>query len=165
MYTSQHTVTPKLVYSCTWAGILKSESEMLKPVLCTWLCDCKVMHYGHVQQIPALALQVKGVSSLTCICWCCRDLKPENIMLNGDGHVVLTDFGLSKESLYGNATTHTFCGTIEYMWVWSAYFIVSVQAYMAQGNCMVTVVWWCLYCVRSSKNECIVSKPKALCCQ
>ncbi|KAL5478192.1 hypothetical protein EMCRGX_G025088 [Ephydatia muelleri] len=44
-----------------------------------------------------------------------RDLKPENIMLNGKGHVVLTDFGLSKESLYGDATTNTFCGTIEYM--------------------------------------------------
>ena len=45
----------------------------------------------------------------------CRDLKPENIMLNSTGHVVLTDFGLSKESLYGDATTHTFCGTVEYM--------------------------------------------------
>jgi p70 ribosomal S6 kinase len=44
-----------------------------------------------------------------------RDLKPENIMLNSKGHVVLTDFGLSKESLYGDATTHTFCGTVEYM--------------------------------------------------
>ncbi|CAI8015167.1 Ribosomal protein S6 kinase beta-2 [Geodia barretti] len=44
-----------------------------------------------------------------------RDLKPENIMLNSEGHVVLTDFGLSKESLYGDATTHTFCGTVEYM--------------------------------------------------
>ncbi len=44
-----------------------------------------------------------------------RDLKPENIMLNHEGHVVLTDFGLSKESLFGDATTNTFCGTIEYM--------------------------------------------------
>ncbi len=44
-----------------------------------------------------------------------RDLKPENIMLDSYGHVVLTDFGLSKESLFGDATTHTFCGTIEYM--------------------------------------------------
>ena len=44
-----------------------------------------------------------------------RDLKPENIMLNGDGHVVLTDFGLSKESIHGDATTNTFCGTVEYM--------------------------------------------------
>ena len=46
----------------------------------------------------------------------CRDLKPENIMLNGRGHVVLTDFGLSKESIHGDTTTNTFCGTIEYMW-------------------------------------------------
>jgi serum/glucocorticoid-regulated kinase 2 len=26
-----------------------------------------------------------------------RDLKPENILIGGDGHIVLTDFGLSKE--------------------------------------------------------------------
>lgn len=44
-----------------------------------------------------------------------RDLKPENIMLNSSGHVVLTDFGLCKESIHGSETTHTFCGTIEYM--------------------------------------------------
>ena len=43
-----------------------------------------------------------------------RDLKPENIMLDTTGHVVLTDFGLCKESVHGNRT-HTFCGTIEYM--------------------------------------------------
>ncbi|CAJ0578817.1 unnamed protein product, partial [Mesorhabditis spiculigera] len=44
-----------------------------------------------------------------------RDLKPENIMLDGNGHVKLTDFGLCKESIEGDAKTHTFCGTIEYM--------------------------------------------------
>ena len=45
-----------------------------------------------------------------------RDLKPENVMLNTRGDVVLTDFGLCKESIHGNMTTHTFCGTIEYMY-------------------------------------------------
>lgn len=44
-----------------------------------------------------------------------RDLKPENIMLNHQGHVKLTDFGLCKESIHDGAVTHTFCGTIEYM--------------------------------------------------
>ena len=42
----------------------------------------------------------------------CRVLKPSNIMLNGQGHVVLTDFGLSKTDFDG--IIHGFCGTIEY---------------------------------------------------
>eukprot|EP00058_Branchiostoma_floridae_P020245 XP_002605735.1 hypothetical protein BRAFLDRAFT_114419 [Branchiostoma floridae] len=45
-----------------------------------------------------------------------RDLKPENILLDQRGHVKLTDFGLCKESIYGTQMTHTFCGTIEYMY-------------------------------------------------
>jgi serine/threonine protein kinase len=43
-----------------------------------------------------------------------RDLKPENVLLSMTGHVVLTDFGLSKE-LDESGTTSTFCGTPEYL--------------------------------------------------
>ncbi len=43
-----------------------------------------------------------------------RDLKPENILLDASGHIKLTDFGLSKESV-DNSKTYSFCGTVEYM--------------------------------------------------
>lgn len=44
-----------------------------------------------------------------------RDLKPENILLDSDGHIKLTDFGLSKESIDEDKKTFSFCGTVEYM--------------------------------------------------
>ncbi|XP_068108356.1 ribosomal protein S6 kinase alpha-5 [Hyperolius riggenbachi] len=45
-----------------------------------------------------------------------RDIKLENILLDSSGHVVLTDFGLSKEFLSDETErTYSFCGTIEYM--------------------------------------------------
>mmetsp|Transcript_4131 Transcript_4131/g.6212 ORF Transcript_4131/g.6212 Transcript_4131/m.6212 type:complete len:474 (-) Transcript_4131:134-1555(-) len=45
-----------------------------------------------------------------------RDLKPENLLLTGDGHICMTDFGISKEGLLSDdARTATFCGTPEYL--------------------------------------------------
>ena len=46
-----------------------------------------------------------------------RDIKLENILLDGEGHIVLTDFGLSREFQPDDTVRRatSFCGTIEYM--------------------------------------------------
>ncbi|CAJ2664444.1 unnamed protein product [Trifolium pratense] len=43
-----------------------------------------------------------------------RDLKPENILMDSDGHVMLTDFGMSKE-IDESERSNSLCGTTEYM--------------------------------------------------
>lgn len=45
-----------------------------------------------------------------------RDLKLDNILVDLNGHIKLTDYGLCKINMKGSqATTTTFCGTPEFM--------------------------------------------------
>ena len=64
-----------------------------------------------------------------------RDLKPENIILGNDGHIKITDFGLSKMNI-GNPTdlTYTFWGTPEYL----------TPEIIEQKGHDKTVDWWSL---------------------
>lgn len=63
-----------------------------------------------------------------------RDLKPENILLAGDGHLKLTDFGLSKTGIMGGGQSYTFCGTPEYL---------SPEVVNGKGHTK-SVDWWSL---------------------
>ena len=66
-----------------------------------------------------------------------RDLKPENIMLDSNGHIKLTDFGLSKMVTKSKEKAFTICGTPQYL----APEILSDDGY---DN---SVDWWSLGCV------------------
>ncbi|KAF5006079.1 hypothetical protein FDECE_7520 [Fusarium decemcellulare] len=44
-----------------------------------------------------------------------RDLKPENCLLDAEGHLLLTDFGLSKVSVDQSESCNSMLGTVEYM--------------------------------------------------
>lgn len=65
-----------------------------------------------------------------------RDLKPENVLLDKDGYIKITDFGLSKTDVVHN-DAKSICGTPEYL----APEVVSMMKY---GK---PVDWWTLGCI------------------
>ncbi|ORZ39991.1 molecular mechanism For the regulation of protein kinase B Akt By hydrophobic motif phosphorylation [Catenaria anguillulae PL171] len=75
-----------------------------------------------------------------------RDLKLENLLIDDDGHVKITDFGLCKEGIGQGDTTSTFCGTPEYL----------APEILEEENYGKTVDWWALGIVT---YEMLVGKP------
>jgi len=66
-----------------------------------------------------------------------RDLKPENILMDRDGHIKITDFGLSKILVEPNDKTFTLCGTPQY---------IAPEVLYKTGYDK-TIDWWSLGCI------------------
>jgi len=82
--------------------------------------------------VAEIILALECLHSNNIIYW---DLKPENVLLDCEGHIKLTDFGLSK--VLESDTTWTFAGTPEYL----APEIVKARTYGKE------VDWWSLGCI------------------
>ncbi|CDW76229.1 ribosomal protein s6 kinase beta-2 [Stylonychia lemnae] len=63
-----------------------------------------------------------------------RDLKPENIVLDDQGYLKITDFGIAKRGVQGLKKSYTFCGTTEYL----------APEFLRQKGHNKSVDWWCL---------------------
>ena len=75
-----------------------------------------------------------------------RDIKPENILLDLDGYIRLSDFGLAKPNMDREETAYSFCGSPEYM---------SPEMLMRNGhNFMVDI-----YCLGALLYEFICGSP------
>ena len=61
-----------------------------------------------------------------------RDLKPENLLIDGEGHLKITDFGFAKE--IRDSRTYTLCGTPDYL---------APEIIKNKGHGM-AVDWWAL---------------------
>ena len=66
-----------------------------------------------------------------------RDLKPENILMNYEGHIKISDFGLSKKLENQKDKAYTLCGTLQYL----APEILKNKGYDK------SVDWWSLGCI------------------
>ena len=95
--------------------------------------------------ICELALALQALHDIEVVY---RDLKPENVLMERDGHIKLTDFGLSRSFEMRHAlpddkkrgkgamgyTTRSFCGTEQYM---------SPEMLLQRGHTK-AMDWWCL---------------------
>lgn len=102
-----------LVVCVKLAACIFSQQSSTSPVLLTYFVTYKLIH------IDLLVDQL-------FLCWC-SSVKPENVLLDAEGHVRLTDFGLSKSGVVDNNSATV---------IWAAF----VPAAAAVGTPVVSIL-------------------------
>lgn len=124
---------------------MKSDSQVSLKLFCSFLSHIivteKKAQFIAAELVLSLEyLHSRGVvyryamNSEASIHIVCRDLQPANILLDNEGHICLTDFGISKILSNNSAMLQTACGPPAY----SAPEILEGSAYTK------SVDWWSL---------------------
>uniref|UniRef100_A0AAQ5ZYP1 non-specific serine/threonine protein kinase n=1 Tax=Amphiprion ocellaris TaxID=80972 RepID=A0AAQ5ZYP1_AMPOC len=95
--------------------ILKKEVIVAKDEVAHTLTENRVLQNSKHPFLTGLKYSFQTHDRLCFVMEYANGGELENLMLDKDGHIKITDFGLCKEGIKDGATMKTFCGTPEYL--------------------------------------------------
>ena len=116
--SSFHTTLHPFLLHCTHAFQDAHTLYMVMPLMLGGDLRWYIKHNGPLKESDArfymceILLGLQHMHSLHLVY---RDLKPDNVLLDSDGHIRLSDFGLCGRIRSGDGKTSGFCGTNGYI--------------------------------------------------
>ena len=116
--SSFHTTLHPFLLHCNYAFQDTHTLYMVMPLMLGGDLRWYIKHNGPVKESDArfymceILLALQHMHSLHLVY---RDLKPDNVLLDSDGHIRLSDFGLCGRIRSGDGKTSGFCGTNGYI--------------------------------------------------